>query len=129
MEKRVLKSISSTIKCCNIFQKTSVVQMIVLCGIRSNKYSGRSLVLNLKKVHNFLNQHLNFRHSKPNSLYNLLWDVPLMAPVIQGQLCIEFFQFFVWNWYGETQVTSWKLKSTSWNSKARVEIQIHESQV
>ena len=31
-------------------------------------------------------------------------------------------------WYGKTRVTSWKLKSTSWNSKVRVQI-IHELRV
>ena len=35
-----------------------------------------------KKVHSFLNQQLNFRDSKPNILYNLFWDVPLIASVI-----------------------------------------------
>ena len=65
---------------------------------RSNKYSGRPFVLNLKKVHNFLNQCLNFRDSKPNSLYNLLWGVSLMAPVIAMTALYWILSIFYVRW-------------------------------
>ena len=71
----------------------------LFCGTRSNKYSGRPLVVSLKKVHNFLNQRLDFRDSKPNSPYNLLWDVSLMVPVIARAALYWILSIFVWNFH------------------------------
>ena len=64
-----------------------------MTGFRNKikEYSGTPIALN----HNFLNQRLNLKDSKPNSLYKLLRDVPLTVTVITRAA----FHFFDWDFH------------------------------
>ena len=46
------------------------------------KYGGRPVVLILYSAQRCLNQHLDLSDSSPSSLFSLICDVPLIAPVM-----------------------------------------------